>query len=634
MFLLKNNKFIALLFMLVCYLTYFIYSKGFTGGLYFDDFRPLSGLEKVSDIRSALLYIFNETSGPLGRPVSMLSFLINISDWPDNTVGFFRVNTIIHLLNGVLIFFISRKIFEIIKPKSDYISFLSLLVASFWLILPLNISTNLIAVQRMASLSAFFVFLGVLGYLIALKAQRRSYVRGSIILYSVIAICTLLAIFSKENGALLPLLLFVIEITVIAKYCDFKQGRKLRVYSLGLCYLFILGYLAMTLKSVDIAYSSRPYTFLERVLTQPQILIDYIKLLFVPDILSYNPFHDNYIANKSLFASWYGFLSIVFWCSAVVVAVVYRKKFAIMSFAILWFLTAHLLESTVISLELFYEHRNYVASFAVCFFVVYLITTIHGQKSQIITTILFITYLVVLAGCSYTTTKVWGDQRHAAYSWYVNQEGSTRATEHLALMLLDDNNVQDAYHVTNKQLTYCSDCFASHIQKMLIACKLGWDKDVIEEYNFLLNYQKPIRYIGGVPSALSATFRLVEQQQCQSIHYPMLKALNQKFLNSSKIGIGLGNHVGLHNNLYNIAVAEQDRNEMWIQLDNMWKLQKLDWIASLRFHQFMQEKRYQEAIDFLEKDVCSSSDSLLQTVCVQSSEDLKKSLFDKSVNIR
>ena len=226
--------------MLVCCLTYFIYSKGFTGGLYFDDFRPLSGLEKVSDIRSALLYIFNETSGPLGRPVSMLSFLINISDWPDNTVGFFRVNTIIHLLNGVLIFFISRKIFEIIKPKSDYISFLSLLVASFWLILPLNISTNLIAVQRMASLSAFFVFLGVLGYLIALKAQRRSYVRGSIILYSLIAICTLLAIFSKENGALLPLLLFVIEITVIAKYCDFKQGRKLRVYSLGLCYLFIL----------------------------------------------------------------------------------------------------------------------------------------------------------------------------------------------------------------------------------------------------------------------------------------------------------------------------------------------------------------------------------------------------------
>lgn len=621
--LLKNNKFILLLLILVCCLTYFIYSKGFTGGLYFDDFRPLSGLEHVSDIQSGLLYIFNETSGPLGRPISMLSFLLNINDWPENIAGFFRLNTIIHILNGILIFFISYKIFEIVKPKSEYISFLSLLVASFWLILPLNISTNLIAVQRMASLSAFFVFAGILSYLIALKIQQQTYIRGSLILYSAIAIFTLLAMFSKENGVLLPLFLFVIEVTILSKYSERQQGRRLRIYSLGTCYVLIIGYLGITLKYVEMAYSSRPYTFLERILTEPQILVDYLRLLFVPDILAFNPFHDNYIANTSLFSSWYGFLSIFFWCTLIILAIVYRKKFVIMSFTILWFLTAHLLESTVISLELFYEHRNYIASFSVCFFLVYLITTIHGKRSQIFTTVLFLSYLAILTGCSYTITKIWGDQRHAAYSWYVNQEGSTRATEHLALMLLDDRNIQDAFHVTNKQLTYCPDCLASHIQKMLIACKLGWDEHVVEEYNFLLNYDKPIRYIGGIPSTLNTTSQLVEQKQCTLLNFSMLKTLNQKFLNSSKIGIGLGNHVGLHYNLYQIAMIEQDNTQIWIQLDQMWKLKKMDWIASLRFHQFIEENRYQEAIQFMRNEVCQSKDSLLQAMCVKSLKELK-----------
>lgn len=630
--LLRNNKFIFVLLIAVCGLTYFIYSMGFTGGLYFDDIRPLSGLEQVFNFQSALQYILNETSGPLGRPISMLSFLFNINDWPENIAGFFRINTIIHILNGILIFFISFKIFEIVKPESKYVGFLALLVSTFWLILPLNISTNLIAVQRMASLSAFFVFLGILSYLIALRIQQKDFVRGSIVLYSVVFIFTLFAMFSKENGVLLPLLLFVLEVTLLKKDNYIQIGRKLRLVTLGGSYFIILGYLVMALKNTDISYSSRPYTFFERILTEPQILVDYLKLLFIPDILSFNPFHDNYIANTSLFSSWYGFFSIIFWCALLIFAIAYRKKFVVVSFTVLWFLTAHLLESTVIGLELFYEHRNYVASFAICFFVVYLITTIHGKKSQIVTTALFLGYLTILTGCSYTITKIWGDQDRAAYAWYVNQEGSTRATEHLALILLEKNNIQDAFHVTNKQLTFCPDCLASHIQKMLIACRLGlndhvWNDHVMEEYNFLLNYNKPIRYLGGVPSALSTTFQLVKQKQCKTLDFSMLRILNEKFLNSSKVGIGRGNHVGLHYNLYQIAIAEHNHLESWNHLDIMWKLKKADWIASLRFHHFIEEKRYQEAEKFMKQEVCTSGNSLLQTTCVKSLEELKNVTF-------
>ncbi|MEG1806348.1 MAG: hypothetical protein RR327_08155, partial [Clostridia bacterium] len=39
-----------------------------------------------------------------------------------------------------------------------------------------------------------------------------------------------------------------------------------------------------------------------------------------------------------------------------------RKKYPLITLAILFFFAAHLMESTVIGLELYFEHRNYIAA--------------------------------------------------------------------------------------------------------------------------------------------------------------------------------------------------------------------------------------------------------------------------------
>ena len=70
-----------------------IYSFGITGSLFYDDFKPLGSLENVTDIYSALFYVFTETSGPLGRPVSMLTFLLHANHGPENTEYIFFVNS-------------------------------------------------------------------------------------------------------------------------------------------------------------------------------------------------------------------------------------------------------------------------------------------------------------------------------------------------------------------------------------------------------------------------------------------------------------------------------------------------------------------------------------------------------------
>lgn len=80
-----------------------LYIPGLTGALYYDDIRPLSGLASVVNLDSALYYLSSEISGPLGRPVAMLSFLVHVEDWPGAVENIFLFNVLLHLTNGTLV---------------------------------------------------------------------------------------------------------------------------------------------------------------------------------------------------------------------------------------------------------------------------------------------------------------------------------------------------------------------------------------------------------------------------------------------------------------------------------------------------------------------------------------------------
>ena len=624
---LKNNKIILGVFLSSLLLVYWIYHFGFSGAFYFDDFRPLGNLESVKDFSSAWQYIWNETSGPLGRPISMMSFLLNVGDWPNHSNNFFRVNVFIHLINGLLVYCISYKLFRFLKPKSSYAALLALFSSFFWMILPLNISTNLIAVQRMASLSGLFVFAGVLSYLYCLNYQQKNYKLGSFLLYGGIAVFTLLAMFSKENGILLPLFLLVLELTIFAGIDSNQQGRKLRIISLSICYLAVILYLANAVWHAEAIYTSRPYTFVERISTEPQIIVDYLRLLFVPDIYSFTPFHDNYPYNRSFFETGYSALSTILVIVLLFLSLLWRKKYKVFSFAILWFLTAHLLESTVIGLELYYEHRNYVASFTICFAVVYGISTIHGKKSQIFMSVLFVLYMAGLSICSLLVTKTWGNQYLAAYAWQYNQKGSMRASEHLALKLLEDGNKPDALMFVKDNAKNCPDCLNSYMQQMLIGCSMGLNSEVAYAKRYLLAYKKPLRSVAGLPNTLASLLNAVENKQCKLLDLDTLKELNQKFLNSPESGLNAGNHLGLYTNLYRIALLENEPMQASKYLEKMWVLSPQPWIASIRVDNYLAQKKYSEAINFTQMEVCQraeKSSSQFKQVCLSSIKKIKE----------
>ncbi len=198
-----NKKINLTLLFLLPLITYLVFSNGLNGAFYYDDYRPLSGLLNIVDFNSAALYVTTETSGPLGRPVSMLSFLINIGDWPNSVEGFLLISIIAHALSGILIYCKTLQLYQQLQWKNGSIS--AFLVSLTWLVLPINISAVLIPIQRMTLLAGLFSLVTINLYLYAKKFEDTKPTKTLAIQSTSFIFFGFLAILSKESALLLPL---------------------------------------------------------------------------------------------------------------------------------------------------------------------------------------------------------------------------------------------------------------------------------------------------------------------------------------------------------------------------------------------------------------------------------------------
>ena len=109
-------------------------------------------------------------------------------------------------------------------------------------------------------------------------------------------------------------------------------------------------------------------------------------------------------------------------------AFILRKKAPIISFSIAWFFAGHLIESTVLPLELYFEHRNYLPLFGIGFaFAWYAIKLIKVQK---IATLVVVSLFLSLNGfIVYQNATLWGKPLELVTSWYTNHPESERARQ-------------------------------------------------------------------------------------------------------------------------------------------------------------------------------------------------------------
>lgn len=402
---------------------------GLSGPYVFDDYSNLldNAYVRVTtlNIESLRHAAFSLMAGPFQRPIAMLSFALNYyaAGSFDPIERFRVVNIVLHGINGVLVFWLSRLVVKryiaitLRHPSSKtqlvLPVFLPALISLFWVAHPIQITSTLYIVQRMTELSALFVLLGVINYLVGRHLILKPDARGKWLLILGTPTCGLLGALSKENAILLPVFLFAIEYTLYSQEYPWSKWEKLSPNArktLTLLAALLLGIIGLAALSYAIpGYRIRSFTLSERVLTESRVLWFYLSLILVPRLDQFALLHDDIQISKSLIDPWYTLLAVVGLAALLGLAVRLRGKRPLLSLGLLWFFAAHLLESTIFPLELVHEHRNYLALFGICLVVIDLIGHAASTLQRpILWTIIIMPILAAFVSTTWIRATQWG----------------------------------------------------------------------------------------------------------------------------------------------------------------------------------------------------------------------------------
>ena len=435
---------------LLLLLTVCCYAIGLDSGFYLDDFGNLSELAEVEN-NGFFYYVFSGFAGPSGRPLSLLTFALQYPAWPDYPAAFKAVNLALHCANGILVWLISSRLIALLEPDRGRRRLFVCFTTAMWLLHPLQLSTVLYVVQRMTLLSALFTLAGIWAYLcyrdeVIQRPGPRAYLK----FMAPVALCLVLAILAKENGILLLLYIIVIEKTLYASRgaAGLKNGLLL---VLALPLLALLVYLLRDLDGLITSYEFRPFTLAERLLTQPSVLLVYLKNILLPMYGAYGLYHDDFPVSAGLLAPPYTLIAIAALLLLFLAGLRYRKSAPVLGFAVLWFLAGHVLEASFVNLELYFEHRNYLPLLGVLFGLNYLLLKfIKRRRYRLSAGLAGLVYGALVMGAFYLEVTLWSEPRLQALEWARNQPASERVLTNLAYELADSGQYEQVIEVYNR----------------------------------------------------------------------------------------------------------------------------------------------------------------------------------------
>jgi protein O-mannosyl-transferase len=425
---------------LACLLAATAYWPGLSGGFLFDDFVNLASLGAygpVDDWHTLLLYLSSGIADPTGRPVSVASFLIDARDWPADPWPFKRTNLILHLLNGMLLAVVLARLESWLRssdaqaPESRR-AWIALLGAMLWLAHPLFVSTTLYVVQRHAMLPLTFVLLALLCWdrvAARLLAGRRTaaWTWGLLGLWPAFALAGL----SKANGLLAPLLVLACHALLLQPRCAAAAPAQRRAIRHAAGWLLalpgalvLLAFWQRIPDSLDWA-GTRRFTLGERMLTEPRVLFDYLQRLLAPRAGGGGVFVEDYAKSTGLLEPWTTLAALLGLAALLAGAWVLRRRAPRLALAIVFFLIAHLMESSAIMLDLYFEHRNYLPAALLFWPAAHWIVA--GRLLPRIRPALAFALPSMLLALTWQRATVWGDPLMLAQMSALAQPDSVRA---------------------------------------------------------------------------------------------------------------------------------------------------------------------------------------------------------------
>jgi hypothetical protein len=444
----QKKQYIGIYLYLSLIVSFFIYNIGLNSAFILDDIVNLNTIGQYQHLgkwHDFLLFLLNGDSGPTGRPVSLASFYLNDNIWTSAEPADFKyTNVLLHLINGVLIFFFIHKVTEISKLDSFYQTWLPLLTASLWLIAPLHTTTVLYVIQRMTELVTLFTLSSLISYLFLKESILSEHYKKTLFYLTLFILNFALAFFSKENGILISIYILTLEYTL------FKNTHKYKNNYFSKSTIFILGWIPLAIivlfliKAGWLDSHDRYYSTGERVLTESRILWDYLFQIITPNSSYISLLHDDFIISTSIFNPLTTFFSLLGIIALLISAWKYRIEAPVFAFGIFWFFGGHLLESTTVALELYFEHRNYLPMLGVIVIIAYYsLKLIQQEKYKSIIRTFIAVYIIILGFSTYNLSLKWTKPIEMVSTWLEKHPNSQRTLEALDYLLAEKVSEND-----------------------------------------------------------------------------------------------------------------------------------------------------------------------------------------------
>ena len=402
------NKWPVLKLLPFIILGFLIYSNTWEVPFYFDDIGNINENENIRLTRLNLKDIINAGISKFcpHRPIANISFALNYFFHQYNVKGYHAVNIFIHILTGIfLCLFIETTLsISLLRSKDANHSLIAFFSALVWLVHPMHTQSVTYIVQRMNSLAAMFYILSILFYVkgrIAREKQKSwPYFTGCVV-------AGLLSIGCKEMAATLPFFILLYEWYFIQDL-SLTWLRRHLPYIISITIIFILFsfiYLGLNpLEKILGGYARRDFTIEQRVLTQFRVVIYYVSLLFYPHPSRLNLDH-YFPLSHSLIDPITTLLSMASIFVLIGLAFYIAKRERLISFIILWFFGNLVIESSIISLEIIFEHRTYLPS--MLFFLIPIILAYRYIRRDWVIAGALCTAIVLFCLWSYKRNSVW-----------------------------------------------------------------------------------------------------------------------------------------------------------------------------------------------------------------------------------
>lgn len=456
------KRFLPFLFLLaVLAAAYFVYRPGLSGPFLFDDGPNIveNPHLKIGDLSPAHLKdaAFSVPSGLFNRPLSTLSFALNyyldagrISPFP-NAYPFKFTNVLLHLLNGLLLFAFVRLLVKVYRTRhkpdlpETYPGWLALAVSAAWLLHPLNLTSILYVVQRMTELSTLFTLLGLIAFTAGRKRMLEGRRSGFVLVLASIVFVPL-AFLCKENGGLLPFYLLACEALIFRFEATGPAGK--RALSGFFLVFAILPALAATAYIVThpafilAGYEKRDFNLSERLMTEARVIWFYLRLIILPSNALLGMYHDDFTVSRALLEPATTLLSIAGILALLSGAWHLRRREPLVAFGLLIFLIGQSMESTVMPLEIAFEHRNYfpMTGILLAFFHL-LLEPSHMPDIRHIRRGVAVLLIALFAADTFTRSEVWKNEHSLWEREAENHPQSARANTELANLYASDASI-------------------------------------------------------------------------------------------------------------------------------------------------------------------------------------------------